>query len=159
MASTLTPPSSSLITSSVLPSLAAAISFPSSSYSDINLGEQRRYNPYKDNHSHQTAVRDVVVKAMFVMKDTDELQQYFEPHMPSVVTSWLHPTNMLHPQHSTHITLYMPVQHSLTLSWWLDWAPVSDSNSTHPSWPAAVAYISGVPPFCKERVISHGELQ
>ena len=57
------------------------------------------------------------------------------------------------PTRYTHITL----RHNLTLSWWLAWAPISDSNSTHPSWPAAVAYISGVPPFCNERAISHGE--
>ena len=117
MASTLTPPSSSMFTSPVLPVAAAAISIPPSSYSDINLAEQRRYNPYMDNYSHQTAVRDVVVKAMFVMKDTDELQQYFEPHMPSVVSARSHhgstpPTcstpNTLHTYHTLLVSATQP---------------------------------------------------
>ena len=63
-----------------------------------------------DNYSHQAAVRDIVVKAMFDMKDADELQQYFEPHMPSVVSACLHhgstpPTcstpNTLHTYHTS----------------------------------------------------------
>ena len=67
VASTLTPPSSSLITSSVLPSAAAAISIPSSSYSDINMGEQRSYYRTWTAILIILLLEDVVVKAMFAM--------------------------------------------------------------------------------------------
>jgi hypothetical protein len=67
VASTLTPPSSSLIISSVLPSAASATSISSRSYRDINMGEKGRYYRTWTAILIRLLLEDVVVKAMFVM--------------------------------------------------------------------------------------------